>query len=252
MSNVVVMPPEQPTPEPKSFPARLVGVFFSPGDTFADIVRKPGFIAPLGLLVILSVAGTELFLAKIGMEPILRWAFEHNARTANMSPDDMQKMISRVVSIQTVIAHIAGVLWIPIVSLVVAGIGMAASNSLFGASIKFKTAFSVAAYAYLVNIVYSLMGAAMVFLGDPEHVISNPQNPTPTSLGFFLNPIDTSKPVMALGGSVEIFTFWYMALLGIGFSEASGKKAKATSVFLIFLGLWVIMALAKMGLSTLG
>src|SRR5256885_3186589 len=39
-----VSPAEVPEP-PKSFAARFAGVFFSPGATFADIARKPDWIA---------------------------------------------------------------------------------------------------------------------------------------------------------------------------------------------------------------
>jgi hypothetical protein len=96
------------------------------------------------------------------------------------------------------------------------------------------------------------MSILMVLLGDPEYFVSNPQNPTPTHVGFFLNPLDTSKPLLALGGSLEGFSFWYMVLLGVGFSEVSGRRVKSLPIFLIFLGLWMIVVLIKMGLAALG
>jgi len=101
-------------------------------------------------------------------------------------------------------------------------------------------------------VVYQVMGIVLIIFGDPEHAISNSQNIAPTSLGFFLNPVDASKPIMALGGSLEVFTIWYIVLLGIGFSEATARKVKFAPVFLTFLGLWVVMVLVKMGLATLG
>jgi Yip1-like protein len=252
MSTPVSAPPVEGPPGPGSFLSRFAGVFFSPRETFADIARNPGFIVPLIIVVVLSVAATEAFLAKIGIEPVMRWALEHSSRTANMTPEQIQQTMSGMVRFQTILAHVAGVLWIPFVTLIVAVIGLVTVKSIFGADLSFKTAFSVAAYAYLVNLIYEVMAVILVFVGDPEHAISNPQNLAPSSLGFFLNPVDTSKPLMALGGSLEIFTIWYLVLLGIGFSEASARKAKFSPVFGIFFGLWVVMVLAKMALSTLG
>jgi hypothetical protein len=252
MADAMTTTSEAPNPPAKSFFTRLVGVFISPGETFADIAQKPDFIVPLIVVIVLNVAGTEAFLAKIGIEPVIRWAMEHSSRTANMTPEQIQQTITRMVGIQTILAHVASVLWIPFVTLIVALIGWVTVKTIFGAEISFKTAFSVAAYAYLVNIIYVVITGAMIFLGDPAHAISNPQNLGPTSLGFFLNPVDTPKPLLALGGSLEIFTIWYMVLLGLGFSEASHGKAKFVSVFLVFLGLWLVMTLAKMGLATLG
>ncbi len=237
---------------PKSFFERLVGVFVSPGATFVDIARKPDFMAPLIVMVVLAVAGTELFLAKIGLEPILRWAFEHSKQASNMSSDQIQQMITRVLPIQTGIMHAAGLLWVPFLASLIAGVGLVAVNSIFGGQISFKTAFSIACYAYSVNVIYYLLGIVMVFLGDPQHTISNPQSPTPTSVGFFMDPLESSKPLMAIGSSVEIFTLWYLVLLGIGFSEATARKVKFVPMFLIFFCLWVVVALIKAILATLG
>ncbi len=247
------MATQVPTDEPpQSFFQRLVGVFVSPGPTFADVARKPDFLAPLIILVVLTVTGTELFVARIGMEPVLRWAFEHSSRTSNLSPDQMQQMIARVVPIQTAIVHAVGLLWVPFLALVVAVVGLVTVNSVFGGQISFKTAYSIACYAYWVNVIYYLLGIVIDFLGDSEHIISNPQSPTPTSVGFFLNPLDSSKPLMAIGSSLEIFTLWHLALLGIGFSEATARNVRFTPIFLIFLGLWIIGVLIKAGLATLG
>jgi hypothetical protein len=237
---------------PKSFFERLVGVFVSPGVTFADIARKPDFIAPLIVMAVLGLAGTELFLSKIGMEPVLRWALQHSSRTSSMSPDQIEQTVARIVPIYSWVARGSGVLWMPLVALVSALIGLVAVNSIFGGRISFKTAYAIACYAYLVNLIYYLLAMLMTFVGDPDHIISNPQNPTPTSPGFFLNPLESSKPVLALAGSIEIFTLWYLVLLGIGFSEGAVRKVRFTPMFLIFLGAWLIWVLIKTGLATLG
>ena len=251
VSSPVSAPPEAESP-PMSFSERFLGVFISPGPTFEDIARRPGFIAPLIIMALLSIAGTETFLAKIGVEPVVRWAMEHSSRTSNMSPEQMEQVLGRIVPFQTVLAHIVGVLLVPLLTVLVALIGWAALNFIFGREITFKVAFSIPSYAYLVNVIYALMGIILTVFGAPEHLISNPQNAVPSSVGFFMDPLETSKPLIALGSSLEVFNFWYMVLLGVGFSEASGRKVKFVPLFLIFLGFWVIIALVKMGLAALG
>ena len=57
---------------------------------------------------------------------------------------------------------------------------------------------------------------------------------------------------MSLAGSFDIFTFWFMALLAIGFSAATNRKAKSLSLFWCFFGLWMVLVLIKMGAATLG
>src|SRR5579859_7223685 len=59
MGNPVVTGSAEHAEPPKSFVERFIGVFISPGETFADIVRKPDFIAPMIVLIVITVAVTE-------------------------------------------------------------------------------------------------------------------------------------------------------------------------------------------------
>ena len=243
MSDSVAANREQQPPS-KSFLGRLIGVYLSPGETFDDIVRKPDFLIPLIVLMAGSVAVTETLLAKIGMVRIIQRELERRG-SAPLTPEQM----AGAVQIQSIIAHVAGVIALPIVLLIVAGIGLLIVNALFGAKVNFKTALAVTCYSNLIGILSVLMGLAVILFGDPEHFNVNafvPSNP-----GFFLNPLETSKPLMALATSVDIFAIWWMVLLGIGFSAATFGKVKARTVFLIYFGLWFLWVLGKVGLAAI-
>src|SRR5437667_134002 len=84
------------------------------------------------------------------------------------------------------------------------------------------------------------MGMAMIFLNDPEHF--NAQVPVPTNAAYFLDPRDVSKVLFAVAKSFDIFTFWLMILLGIGYSEATGRKVKVLTMFLCFFGIWMLIS----------
>jgi hypothetical protein len=235
--------PEVPT-GPQTFPSRFVGVIFSPGETFAAIARRPDFIAPLIVLMAGTIAVTETIMAKIGMERILRSALEQRGQ-ANIPPEQLQNALQ----IQSLIMHVVGVVSLPIILLIIAAIGLLIVNALFGAKVSFKLAFSTTCYANLVGVLSALMALALIFFGDPEHF--NIQNFIPTNPGYFMNPLETSKPLLALASSIDLFTFWVMALLGIGFSEATGRKVRARTIFFVFFGLWVVWVLGKVGLAAI-
>jgi len=235
---------------PKSFFERLVGVFVSPGATFADIARKPNFFAPLIVSILATMAVFETMLAKIGAERIVRQSLEQSGRASNMSPDQMQQALEQGAKFTGIFMHLTGLLLAPILLLVVAGVGLLIMNAIFGSRLKFKTAFSVTAYAYLVNLLGVIIALVMILVADPEQF--NTQNPAPTNLGFFFNPRETSKPMLSLLGSLDIFSIWLITLLGIGFSEAVSRKVKPTTISLCFAVAWAIWVLAKMGLSMLG
>lgn len=226
-----------------------MGVYCSPVPTFAEIARRPDFLWPLLAVIISAVAVTETMLAKIGMERIIRLSLEQSGQAARMSAEQMQEAVERGGAIAGVLAHLGGLMGPPIFLLIVAAVGLGILNVIFGAQLNFKTAFSVTCYANLVGILGALMAVVMILFGDPERF--NPNNPAPTNVGFFLNPFETSKPLLAMASSIDVLTAWLLILLGIGFSQAAGRKIKALTISLSFFGLWVIWVLAKVGWAML-
>jgi hypothetical protein len=235
----------------KSFIERFIGIFISPGETFADIARKPDWIAPLIVCIVLFVAGMEVFLAKIDLSALVRYGLEHSSRASSMSPEQLDQAVTMTVRIQTIALHLMGFIYAPFLCLIDALLGLLFVRAIFGNPLRFKTSFAIPAYAFLIGVIPSLMGIVLVLFGDPEHIISNPQNPLPSTPGFFLNPTEVSKPLMAVASSFDIFTVWYIVLLGIGYSAATSKKVSALTMFFCFFGLWMFWVLIKVGLSFL-
>ena len=249
MGDAVVNPAEPEVPA-QSFPQRLIGVFISPSETFEDVARKPDFWAPLITLLIGSVAFVETMLWKIGMERLVRSQLEQNPRTANMSPEDMDKAVATGAKIGSIFWHVGGIVGPPIALLIFAGIGILIVNVILGGRASFKTVFSTVCYANLVTLIGTIMAIALIFFGDPDRF--NPASAIPSSVGFFLNQKEVSKPLYSLASSFDIFSIWFMILLGIGLSKATGGKVKSMPIFLVFAGFWLLYVLAKAGLSMIG
>ena len=94
MGDAVVSSAEPEAPA-QSFPERLMGVFISPGETFEDVARKPGFWAPLIVLVLGSVAVVETMLWKIGAERLTRMGIEQSSRASSMPPEQINQAVSQ-------------------------------------------------------------------------------------------------------------------------------------------------------------
>lgn len=226
---------------------RFFGAFIEPGNTFAAIVRKPNFWPPLIILMVIWSATSELMLNKIGMATIIQRSMELSGRANNMTPEQMQKAVQQGAKVGAVFAHLS-FLGVPVILIIVAAVGMLILKAVFGQPIGFKTAFSVTAYADLPAIIAAILGMVVIGFGDPASF--NPQNFTPTNVGFFLSPQSTSHPLYSIATSLDVFSFWFMGLLGIGFAAAS-RKVRPRSVFFCFLGIWVIWVLIKAGLAAI-
>jgi hypothetical protein len=249
MGDVIVKPADADTPA-QSFPERLMGIFISPAETFADVARKPGFVAPLILAVLGAIAVTETMLWKIGMERIVRASIEQSSRASSMSPEQIDQAVRQGARFVAIFARIGEIVGAPIVLLVLAGLGLLIVNLIFGARTKFKTVFSLICYANLVSLLGSLMAVAVILFGDPDHF--NPESPVPSNVGFFLNPREVSKPLYSLASSADIFSIWLLILIAVGLAEGTGRKVKPLSIFLVYAGFWVIWILVKMGLALIG
>jgi len=243
------VPPESELMPPMSFGARFVGVFVSPGETFEDIARRPSFIAPLIVAIVSGLVILETMIFKIGMGRIVRQSIEQSGQAAKMSADQLEGAVRTGAMLGTIFGHVGVVVFGPAMLLILAALGLGILVLIYGAPGKFKAIFSATCYANLVGVLGVLMGVALILFGDPEHF--NAQNPIPSSVGFFLNPLETSKPLYSLAGSADILWIWTMVLMAMGWSRTSDGKAKTLPVFLTLAGIWLIWVLGKMGFAAI-
>lgn len=245
-----VSSPEAPQSAPaKSFLSRLAGVFIEPGETFEDIARKPDWIAPLVLLSLVSFATVETMLLKIGASQIVLQGLQRSGRAASMDPAQLNQIVGRSAAVIRIAMPFGAVVGTPLFLLAVAGIGLLFLNVFLGQQGKFKEVFSVTCYANLPSILGAVMAIAVIFLGDADAF--NPQSPAPTNPGFFMNPMTTSHAVFALATSLDFLVFWFMVLLAMGLSRVAQNKVKTATIFMMYFGVWVLLAGVKVGAALL-
>ncbi len=245
MGETAIAPPPSDQPPAEGFFSKAVGVFVSPGRAFESIARRPDFLAPLIIMTVSSIVIIEVMLERVGIDRIIRRSLELSGRGAQMTPEQIDQAIQRAGTITSVSMHIGGVLGVPIYLLVIAAVGLLITNVIFGGSAKFKACFSEVCYANLVLLVSAVLAVVMIFFGDMEQF--NPDNFLPTTVGFFLNPLETSKPLYVIASSFDVFRVWFMILASMGLSAATGKKVGTMAIFLTYLAIWVVIVLGHAG-----
>lgn len=230
-----------------SFPQRLLGILTEPGAVLEEVARKPDFIKPLLVLIAVTLLVTETMLSKIGMERIVRASLLNSGRAANLDPEQMRQAIEKGAAIASVFAHLSGLFAVPIFMALVAAVGLIALNGIYGVHADFKQVFSLACYADLPSVLKGVMAVVLIYFGDPNAF--NPQCPAPSNPGFFMNPTQTSHAGFALASSMDLFVIWFLILLAMGLSRASGGKVTSRAVFPIYFGVWMVLVLAKVGFA---
>jgi hypothetical protein len=240
------VPPAAAVPRKNSF-ERIAGVLFAPAETFEDISRKPDFLVPILLILLIGYASTILLMPRMDWDSVMaQQAEQMKKRQPNMTEADMERASGIVKTFGTVMAYIAPILmfaWY----VVVAGIFLLAFR-LMGGQGTFGQAFSTVLYSWipmLVNSIVITIVAIMRGSVDPVTmatlVKSNPA---------FLVDMKAHPALYSLLASVDIFTIWMLILLIIGFATLSRvSRAKAAA---IVISLWLVLVLVKSAFALIG
>jgi hypothetical protein len=240
-----------PAPDAQVQPAispigRVFGVFFSPKPTFEDIVRKPSWVLPFALLTVFSIGVTFAINQRINWREFMTQQIEKNPRSANMSAEQKQQQIEGGAKVTPIFVWAVGVCG-PIVFMLVVALAMwGAYNLLAGANTDFGRAFAITAHAALTGLVSSLLIILILYL-KPYGTVDL-ENPVATNLAAFL-PDDSAKWLVALLKSIDIFTFWTLILLAIGFAATNPKKLRGSKAFTIAFSVWLVYVVGRVGFA---
>jgi hypothetical protein len=220
-------------------------VFFEPGKTFADIGRRPTWIAPVLLLIAAALLVTIVMSKKIGMEQIIRQQMESNPRTAQMPAEQREQLIATQARIGGMVAYAIPV-FIPVFYVIVSGVLMA-FTAMMSAGLRFKQVFAVVCHANLPGVVSAILTVVVIFLKNPTDF--NSQNPLAFNPAAFMDPTSSSKFLYSLASSFDLFSFWVIFLMATGFSAAAGKRLSFGKALTAVLIPWAIYVLGKSALA---
>jgi hypothetical protein len=238
-----------PAPDAQSQPAispigRVFGVFFSPKPTFEDIVRKSSWVLPFVLLTLFSIGVTFAINQRINWREFMTQQIEKSPRSANMSAEQKQQQIDGGAKFTPIFTWAIGVCG-PILFILVVALAMwGAYNLLGGANTDFSTSFAITSHAALTGLVSSLLFILILYL-KPYGTVDL-ENPVATNLAAFL-PDDSAKWLAVLLKSIDIFTFWTLILLAIGFAATNPKKLRGSKAFTIAFSVWAVYVICRVG-----
>lgn len=229
--------------------ARVIGALFSPRATFQDIARKPSWLLPLLILIILSMGITTIFSHRVGwrafMEKQNLQSRSTQQRMQGMTPEQREHMVEMQVKIAPIAGYIGAIVGFPVISLVIAAIFTGIFNATSSASLDFKTSFGVVTHSYMPFAIPSILGILVLYLKPPDTV--DLQNLVASNVGALLSK---SAPMwqQSTGTSLDIFTFWVLGLMAFGYSVVRPKKLKIGTSLAWVVGVWVVYVLIKAGL----
>lgn len=234
-----------PVPEaqaPINHFGRIAGIFFSPKNTFVDIVRKPTWILPAVFLTILSIGVSVAINQRVDWREFMSQQIEKSPQASQMSPEQKQQRIDGGARISPIITYVIGVLGPILVTLGVSLAMWGAYSLLGGVSTNFSTAFGITSHAFLTGLVSSPLFILILYL-KPFGTIDL-ENPVATNLAALLSE-DSPKWLLALCKSIDVFSIWTLILLAIGFAAVNQKKLKGSKPYTIAFTVWATFVVIR-------
>jgi hypothetical protein len=227
---------------PKSALERVIGVFTSPKATFVDIGARPSWVVPLVIIIVVQLVFMFLVGQHIGWERIVTQQMEKDSSTQSLSQEQKDQRIQMGAKFAAGVTYAGVLIGIPVVMALMAGVLML-TMSMVGGKFNFKQSFAIVTHASLIGVIVAILGMVVMFLKAPEDF--DIQNPLAFNLGAFM-PEGTSKALVSLASSIDLFSFWSIWLLAVGYSAASGKLKFSKALIAVIIP-WAVYVLVKTG-----
>jgi len=238
-TNPGISPPEE---QPMSFFQRLTSAYFEPSKAFADVNRKPSWLALFIILALLSMATVVVVAVRIDREALIRASIESYG--AQITDEQMDQIVA---SQSSFLAKYGGIIYAPIIIiakyLALAGI-FVVLFMLTGASLNYRKTLAVTFWGLgPPEIIQAILSVLILFLKDPD-TINVTQGVVMSNLGALVD--SKAHPFMAsIAGSIDVFSFWAMALLATGIAAISERKLTVKQAGFGVVILWVVYVLGK-------
>jgi hypothetical protein len=247
----------EPEPSPQSFFSRVAGVWFSPGETFAEIGRAPRLLVPILVLMIMGGIAGYLMVERIGVINVVKPGIEQSVASGRMSPEQGEQQLQAMANgpagiFVKLMFPIMGLINPLIMSLILVGLAKLITM-LMGGENGFKPLFSVSLFTLLgTSVVSTVILMTVIYLKPPEEIDIN--NMVGSNLAALLTAAvgkdGLPKFIMSLARWVDVFAIWMITLLAIGYGAVT-KRVKTSSFGIALSGIYLVFALIGAAWATL-
>jgi hypothetical protein len=228
MTSTATSAPASPD-TPKGLLSRIVGVFFSPRATFADIAARPRVLGALGVgMIIVVVSLFAFFSTEIGQQAWIDSQIRGSESFGRSMNDQQIAGMERIAPYMRYIVAVLYLVFVPIVVLVTSGILLGIFNALMGGDATFKQVLSVVSHAGLITALQTAFSMPLDYVRETMS--------SPTTLGVFVPFLDEKSFLSLLLGTIDLFHIWWLVTLSIGLAVLYRRRTGgvATGLFTVY------------------
>jgi len=227
----------------KSLLARVVGVWFSPRATYADVAASPRWLGVLVLVGVLTGGATFAFMAtEVGQQAWLDAAVRQQEAFGRTVTDQQYERLQQFAVYARYFAA-APVLVLPIVCAVVAALMLGVFNALLGGDATFKQVFAIVAHSMALLPIAQAIGLPIAYVQGSLAGATN--------LGVFTPFLDENSFAAHFVGALDLVYVWWLISLAIGLGVLYKRRtgAIATSLLVTYGAIALVVAAVRSALS---
>jgi len=221
---------------------RIVGVIFSPRQTYQAVARRPVILGAMAVVLVLSGSTTYWLMNSEAGQRMLSTSFEERMREAeangDVSPEQRQQM-RMVFQIIGRVSAVAALIVTPVFIAIMAAILMGVLNALYGGQVSYRHVFSIVTHAWLV---FAITGLVTIPL-----MVAKGEMASPSTIGALLPMLPDDSFVTHLLGAIDFVWIWMLINLAIGLAVLYKRKTGplATTLLVTYGCIALVIATAR-------
>ena len=233
MSQGVFTPERVPAGRAPGLLSRVVGVIFSPGETYAAVAERPRALGALVVVLVIVVLVQGIFLSTaVGQQA----ALDQNVRALEAFgvdlPDQAYQRMEEGIKMAPVTAGVSAIIFWPLAMAITSGLFTGVFSTLMGGTATFRHVFAIVAHS---SVIIALQQAFSMPLSYARGEFAG------ASLGVFVPMLEETSFAARFLGAIDLFLVWWMVSVAIGIGVLYKRRTGAIATSL--LGLYVAVAL---------
>ena len=212
----------------------MVGVIFSPGETYQSIAAHPRVLGVLALTTILMAAAVFAFLSTdVGMNASLDQQMQVMESLRINLPDEVYDQLEARAPRARYYAGGSLLVMSPLICALVAGIMLLIFNVVMGSDATFKQAYAIVAHSQVLLVLQQVFILPLNYARETMA--------SATTLAVFVPMLNERAFLARFLGWIDLFRIWWLVSLAIG--AAMLYKRKSGPIAWTLIGLYVLFAL---------
>ena len=228
-----VTPPSYVTPPPPGLLSRIVGVIFSPRETFAAVVARPAWFGALGVaLLVIGAAQFVLLSTDVGKQLALDQNVSWMEAFGQTISDETYAEMERGIENARYTGPILTIVFTPLFMLLTAGVMHVMFGLIGGGNGTFKQVYAISAHAAIISALQVVFTTVVTLAAE---------RPAGADLSVFVPTLEDTTFVYRFLSTIDLFYVWSTFITAVGLAVL--YKRRTGPIAMVLFSIYLVIAL---------